>query len=230
MKIAEDVFLLLEVTNCLWSFVPDDYLDKAKALVAAAMDVRKLVRLTSIEGVKVIVLAASAEGLFGAAAVTSGLATLGGGSVAAGGAGLAGGIVVVAAAPSLLSASTLYNLSDALENNTATPTSVALGGTAGALGGTTVGVIMVSEAGAVAGLSASGITSGLAALGGGSVAAGGLGMLGGLAMVAGVATGVTVVAGGAAWLISRAVVQGRLSKQRIEIVDNAVKLGFDILL
>lgn len=54
-----------------------------------------------------------------------------------------------------------------MENNSITPTAVALGGTLGALGGSTVGVVMVAESGAVAGLSASGITSGLAALGGG---------------------------------------------------------------
>ena len=89
---------------------------------------------------------------------------------------------------------------------------------------------MVAESGAVVGLSASGITSGLAALGGGSVASGGLGMLGG---VAAVATGAALVAGavgGTVWLVSHQIVQGKLAEQRVAMLDMAVKNGFKNLI
>ncbi|CAK9047308.1 Uncharacterized protein SCF082_LOCUS26523 [Durusdinium trenchii] len=143
---------------------------------------------------------------------------------------MVGGILVVAAAPSALTAHTIYQLCDAMENNSITPTAVALGGTLGALGGSTVGVVMVAESGAVAGLSASGITSGLAALGGGTVASGGLGMLGGVAAVAGVASLGALAVGGVAWIVSHELVQGKLKEQRIQMLDLACQHGFKNLL
>lgn len=200
--------MVLRAANSVWAFVPQEDLDKAKTVVDSAIAAHQILWLTSVEGMKIVVTSAAAEGLFGAASVTSGLSALGGDSMAAGGAGMAGGIVVVAAAPSLLTAHTIYNLCSAMENNSTTPTVVALSGAGGAVLGTSVGVVMVVESGTVAGLSASGITSGLAALGGGSVASGGAGMLGGLA----------------------AVVESDLKRQRSELLDLAVSNGFTILL
>ncbi|CAE7464130.1 PRPF6, partial [Symbiodinium pilosum] len=190
VKIADGVFMVVTAANTIWSFVPNTHIDKAKKAVSACWDAARILSLTSVEGVKIVVTSVAAEGLCGAASVTSGLATLGGGSVAGGGLGMVGGIFVVAAAPSVLSAHAIYNLCDAMENNSLTPTAVAIGGVGGAVAGSTlldsawIGIVMVAESGAVAGLSASGITSGLAALGGGSIASGGAGVLGGVAAVA----------------------------------------------
>lgn len=150
--------------------------------------------------------------------------------MATGGFGMVGGIFVVAAAPSLLTAHAIYNLCDAMENNSITPAAVAVGGVGGALGGATLGVVLVAENGVVAGLSASGITSGLAALGGGSIASGGLGMVGGLAAVASGAAVVAVAVGGTVWAVSHVLVQDKLKTQRIKMLDMAVKHGFSILL
>lgn len=230
VKIADGVFLVLKGANSIWSFVPDRYLNQAQGIITAAMNTDAILRLASVEGVKLVVLSASAKGLFGGAAISSGLATLGGGAVAAGGAGMAGGIVVVASAPSLLTAHSLYHVSNALENNSATPTAVAVGGVGGAVGGATIGIYLVSETGVVSGLSAAGISSGLAALGGGSVATGGSGMLGGLAAVSGIAVGMALVGGGLLWAISRRIVQDRLMLRRVQMLDMAVQHGFHILL
>ena len=230
VQIADGVFIVLKKTNAIWSFVPDKYLEKAQTIIKASWSVAQIAKLTSVEGVKLIVTMSAAEGLFGAASVTSGLATLGGGSVAAGGLGMAGGIMVVAAAPSLLTAHTIYQLCDAFENNSTTPAAVALGGVTGAIGGSTVGIIMVAESGSVVGLSASGITSGLAALGGGSVASGGLGMLGGVAAVAGVASLGALAVGGVVWAVAHELMQSTLHQQRIKMLDLACENGFENLL
>ena len=191
------------------------------------------------------------------------MATLGGGSVVSGGLGMMGGIFVVAAAPAVLSAHAIYNLCDAMENNSWTPTAVAVGGVGGAVAGSTIlvsvwldfmsfcfldrdthlsnslrtmekdlriGVVMVAESGAVAGLSASGITSGLAALGGGSIASGGAGMLGGIAVVASGAALAAVAVSGTAWVVFHRIVQDKLEQQRCKMLDMAVKQGFKNLL
>ena len=229
VRIADGVFMMLKQANSIWSFVPNSYLDKAKTIVKTCWSAEQIAWLASVQGVKLVVTAAAAEGLFGAASVTSGLATLGGGSLAAGGLGMAGGIIVVAAAPSMLTARTIYKLCDAFENNSVTPTAVAVGGVAGAFGGTTVGVIMVAESGVV-GLSASGITSGLAALGGGTVASGGLGMLGGVAAVAGVASLGALAVGGVVWAVSHELTQSKLCEQRLRMLDLGCQYGFENLL
>ena len=89
---------------------------------------------------------------------------------------------------------------------------------------------MVAESGAVAGLSASGITSGLAALGGGSIASGGAGVLGGVAAVASGAAVAALAVSGTVWLVSHVVVQEKLEEQRSKMIDMAVKQGFKSLL
>ena len=210
VKIADGVFMELKKEEVIWSYVPSKYLEKAKQIIDFVMDVRTVLQLTSVEGVRLVVTSAAAEATFGAASVTSGLATLGGGSVASGGLGMVGGIFVVAAAPSTLTAHAIYNLCSAMENNSITPTAVAVGGVGGAVAGSTIGVIMVAESGAVAGLSASGITSGLAALGGGSIASGGLGMLGGVAAVASGTAVIAAAVGGTVWLVAHVAVEERL--------------------
>ena len=58
--------------------------------------------------------------------------------MAGGGLGMVGGIFIVAAAPSVLSAHAIYNLCDAMENNSLTPTAVAIGGVGGAVAGSTI--------------------------------------------------------------------------------------------
>ena len=56
-----------------------------------------------------------------------------------------GGIFIVAATPSMLTAHTIYKLCDAMENNSVTPTIVAMGGVGGAVAGSTIGVsVMIS--------------------------------------------------------------------------------------
>ena len=108
VQIADGVFIVLKKANAIWSFVPDKYLEKAQRMIKASCSVEQIAKFTSVEGVKLIVTKAVAEGLSGAASITSGL--LGGGSVVAG-LSMAGGIMVVAAAPSMLTAhtpSTIY--------------------------------------------------------------------------------------------------------------------------
>ena len=103
IEVAQGVYITVDPEDLIAAFVPDKYLKDANFIISLSWNLTKIARLTSVEGIKVLVLGAAAQGLSGGAAVTSGLATLGGGSVAAGGAGMAGGIVVIGAAPSMLS-------------------------------------------------------------------------------------------------------------------------------
>lgn len=64
-----------------------------------------LLPLLLLAGSKSIAVLFAAQGLVGAAAVSSGLATLGGGSIAAGGFGMAGGYAVI-----LTTAAALFGL------------------------------------------------------------------------------------------------------------------------
>ena len=89
-----------------------------------------------------------------------------------------------------------------------------------------LGCYNVAESGAVAGLSASGITSGLAALGGGSVASGGLGMVGGLAAVASGAAVMAFAVSGTVWLFSHMVSQDRLEEQKSKMLQMAAEFNF----
>ena len=82
-----------------------------------------------------------------------------------------------------------------------------------------MGIIMVAES-----LSASGISSGLAALGGGT------GMLGGVAVVGGVASMGALAVGGVVWAVSHGFMQSRLQQQRIKMLDLAGQYGFENLL
>ena len=171
--------------------------------------------LLSTEGVKVALTATTADGLFGASSLAAG------GLTWAGGLGMGAGLVVViASAPSMLAATSLYKLSSAMENDSLTPQVVALGGAGGVLAGSTAGLLMVSESGTIAGLSASGLLSGLATLGGGSV-------MTSLAVVGGVATLTAVGVGGVVWRVSRSYVQDRLLHQRSTMIDLAVQYKFE---
>ena len=185
--------------------------------VNAAINAKKIALMCSVEGVKLIVLGAAAETLTGAASITSGLATLGAGSVASGGAGMLGGIVVVAAAPSLLAAHTLSTIVPARDHTTRRD--VLAGGVVGAVGGGVGSVMAIGQMGAVAGFSASGITSGLAAFGGS--------MLAGVALTATVATGGAVAVGVIAWGISTNMSETRNEKARRLLIEFARKYGVD---
>ena len=110
---------------------------------------------------------------------------------------MAGGVVVIAAAPSALGVVTLRQISQAIQNDTITSDISTIGGVVGAITGTGASIGAISAAGSVAGLSSWGITSGLAALGGGTVASGGLGMVGGLLVVGGIALSGVAIIGGA---------------------------------
>ena len=196
VQVANGVWEVLGAVDMIFCVVPDSHVRRAKKEVDAALN-PLIFGLCTTEGVKIAVLANAAEGLSGlsgGSAIMSGLANIGGGSVAAGGAGAVGGLVIVAAAPSLLAVHTLHEL---LPSKCHTERKALLiGSTVGGVtfGGTGVG--LVSAGGAVSGLSGSGISSGLAALGGG-------GMLGGVAAVAAMVTGGTVAVGALAWAIKR---------------------------
>lgn len=146
-----------------------------------------------------IVLINAATGLSGGAAIMNGLAVIGSSAM--------GGIVLLSSAPSALSALALAELCSAIENDGLTAEITEVAGVAGVIVSGVTTVAAVYTEGAVVGLSAAGITSGLAAIGGGAVASGGLGMVGGLVICClssiCVAGGVT----GAAWLVSHAVRQ-----------------------
>jgi hypothetical protein len=221
LEIAEGVYACVDAANLVWNFVPNEDLEAAKVIIKAALNAREIMKLTSVEGIKLAILAGSAQGTFGGAAVTSGLANLGGGSVAAGGFGMVGGIVVLSAAPSMLAANTIYSLAKHFENDDFTPKAVAVGGGAGAALGVGAGVAMVSEAGTVAGLSGAGITSGLSAIGGT--------MIRGVAVVAGASAAVAVGVTVGAWGLSHAYMQRNLKLQRNELLDLAIERGFTII-
>ncbi|CAE7352071.1 unnamed protein product [Symbiodinium natans] len=219
VKIAEGTFIWLTESNSIWAFVADEHLEAAKAIIDASIDMWRIAMLLSTEGVKVALTATTADGLFGASSLAAG------GLTWAGGLGMGAGLVVViASAPSMLAATSLYKLSSAMENDSLTPQVVALGGAGGVLAGSTAGLLMVSESGTIAGLSASGMLSGLATLGGGSV----MGSLAvGAAVVGSVAALTAVGVGGVVWRVSRTYVQDRLLSQRSTMLDLAVQYKFD---
>lgn len=132
---------------------------------------------------------------------------------------MTGGIFVVAAYPSKLTADALANLAKAISNSPETTSTVRLAGYVGAAGSGLVAVVLVGDAG-VAGLSAAGIVSGLAALGGT--------VLGGLSAIATGGVVITVIVGGIAYLIMDASAQRELDCQRKEIIELAIMFRFEI--
>ena len=90
----------------------------------------------------------------------------------------------------------------------------------GGVVGTSAAMMTVSEAGAVAGLSASGITSGLTVIGGSA------GMVGGLAVCASVATGGVIVVGGLAWLVTNRIRQRKSEVQYGQFLQNWRAQGY----
>ncbi len=176
VEVAPGVFYRVE-RKCV-VLLPAHCVSTCKGAVAAGQQVRDILSLVGAS--PAIVTAAAVPGAAGGAATMSGLATLGG----AGGA--LGGIVLVAAAPAVLGTAALSALSNVVGNDTVTHRAAVGSAAAGAAVGTTAVIIAVSEAGAVVGVSGAGLTSGLAALGGGSLAVGGGGMAAGLAVVAAV--------------------------------------------
>ena len=126
----------------------------------------------------------------------SGLAAIG----AQVGAGAMGGVIVIAAAPALLGVAALNVIGQALGSDASTRLVACGAGVVGGGMGTTGVIMAVSEMGTVAGLSGTGIASGLAALGGVLLAAGGTGMAGGLVVCAAVPLACVMVVGGAVLL------------------------------
>ncbi|KAF3224576.1 hypothetical protein TWF191_006042 [Orbilia oligospora] len=135
----------------------NDDIDKVLDVLKTALDVG------------VTVAAAAAPGVAGGAALMSGLAAIGGSAV--------GGILVVAGVPAFMAGNTLRKVIKRHENNTDTNDTVVVGMVTGGIVGSATAVGSVFAGGSVVGLSGAGITSGLASLGGGAIASGGLGML-----------------------------------------------------
>eukprot|EP00933_Yihiella_yeosuensis_P028000 TRINITY_DN21812_c0_g1_i2.p1 TRINITY_DN21812_c0_g1~~TRINITY_DN21812_c0_g1_i2.p1 ORF type:complete len:313 (-),score=46.33 TRINITY_DN21812_c0_g1_i2:83-1021(-) len=211
VQVKLGVLLELDTTNSIWSYVPENFLKRAKTVVDASAKLPDILKWTTEEGIKPIILANAAEGLFGGARTMSGLKNLGCGSAV-------GGIIVVAAYPSTMAADELANLAQAVSNDPDTTQVVQIAGYGGAATGTFVAITLVAEGG-VSGLSAAGITSGLAALGGS--------MLGGLAAVAMIGFVATVVVAGVAYSIKSAFAQKELRRQRQEIEKLALTLEFE---
>ncbi|EPS38699.1 hypothetical protein H072_7542 [Dactylellina haptotyla CBS 200.50] len=148
----------------------------------------------AVSDVGAAVTAAAVPGVFGGASVMSGLATVGG-TV---GAGAVGGILVVAGGPAMAVGGGICTIIDAVEDDETAAVAGKAGVCAGGACGLAATVTSVYCAG-VTGLSGAGITSGLAALGGGSLAAGGSGMALGLTACCGIFTAPVIVIGLGTW-------------------------------
>ncbi|KAJ7055891.1 hypothetical protein C8F01DRAFT_448743 [Mycena amicta] len=156
------------------------------------------------------VIAAAAPGLAGGAAMMSGLATIGGTAV--------GGIVIIAALPALSASVGVLKIINRNQNDEVAKDAATASVVAGSIAGSCIVVTAVAEAGAVAGLSGAGITSGLAALGGGAIIEGGAGIAGGL-MVSGGLFAIPIALGIVGSLMFNAVRQDTLA-QELQVFDN----------
>jgi hypothetical protein len=175
-KLGESGYNLF-ANNCehfaRWCVTGDHQSAQVKNAVAAS-GVTATSAAAAAGGIGVIAAAGEVAGLSGAG-IMSGLATAGG----AVGAGAVGGLLVLGAAPGLISAAVM---NVALKDDEALPDDERsarragrVASIAGAAGTGVAGVATVGAVGSVAGLSAAGITSGLAAIGGavgGGMAAG----------------------------------------------------------
>ena len=149
--------------------------------------------LAMAKSAPLLVAAAAAPGLAGGASTMSGLASIG----AMAGAGAAVGVVMISAAPAALG---VLGIRNAVRGAGADQQSTNVT-TLAAAGGATVGTAGVAAT--FIGASGSGITSTLAACGGGSLAAGGWGLAGGLIMVAAVPLTCAAVVGGTAFAVKQ---------------------------
>ena len=67
LEIAEGVYACVDAANLVWNFVPNEDLEAAKVIIKAALNAREIMKLTSVEGIKLAILAGSAQGTFGGA-------------------------------------------------------------------------------------------------------------------------------------------------------------------
>lgn len=222
VQIAEGVFILINKDIAEWDYVPQCHLEVAKAVVhsSANTSASLILKLTSVDGVRVMVTdlgMTALQGVLKVAAAVAAVNTL----TEIGGFFMLGGVIVISVAPSLLAANLLFNLTKSLSNDSHTSTGVAAGGMVGSLAGGYMGVTTAVNAGAGAGIS-----SGLTSLGGGALAAGGYGILGGLVVVSGIGLVATVagaaIVGGAVHLRERS----RLDQKMQYMISRATSGGF----
>jgi len=192
--------------------LPNSQVDSAKHAMSHPPGTDKLVAeiAAMAAAMPVMVFGGALQAGLSGAKIMQALKSLGGTPV--------GGIIVLSSAPALLSAVALDKLCANLENDSITKKVVGAAGTTGAIAGTSIAVVAVSEAGTVVGLSASGITSGLAAIGGT--------MIGGVVVCAAIATGGVAVVGGLAWLVTNRMRQRELEGQYRQFLESWRGLGY----
>lgn len=225
IQIAFGVYKWISKSNAAWDFLPSKYIKLAeKQMYSSLIEKTSAIgKLVVIESMKFLFTEAAYNAAFATGSVTANLSTIGGGSIAAGGFGMIGGIIIISAAPSLLTAHALYNLTSTYCNDNITPRATAIGGIFGSFFGSFAAFSAVSSSGSVGGISASGITSGLSSLGGGSIASGGCGMLGGLGVVSGIGITAAVVGATTVGVVGHILERHRIFKKFIRMKSYAEK-------